>query len=72
MPLEENSNYRERLSKIVIEPSSFCNIRDSLDRCGINRSTLFPDMDGLCTHLTWSNSISSDEGSEHSPSDCSV
>ena len=41
------------LTKILIPPESFCAIRADLDRCGMNRGHLFPDLDGLCRHIGW-------------------
>ena len=60
-PLQESRNFRERLKKIEIPPASFSNLRYALDRCGINRASMFPDLDGLCSYLTWSYTIDTDE-----------
>jgi hypothetical protein len=49
--LEKNSDYKERLVKIVIPANSFHRIRDQLDACGVNSVSLFPDLDGLAAHL---------------------
>ncbi len=53
VPLERNRRFSERLVKFLIPPDAFPNLRKHLNGCGINRFTLFPDLDGLCTHLTW-------------------
>lgn len=51
--LEKNRRFRDRLIKFTVEASAFPHIRKHLDGCGVNRSTLFPDLVGLCSHLEW-------------------
>jgi len=51
--LEKNIRFRDRLTKFTVEASAFPDIRKHLDGCGVNRSTLFPDLVGLCSHLEW-------------------
>jgi len=51
IPLEKNANYRERLVKVLIPAQSFYSIRDQLNACGVNNVSLFPDLDGLASHL---------------------
>jgi hypothetical protein len=51
IPLEKNANYKERLVKIIIPANSFHRIRDQLNACGVNSVSLFPDLDGLASHL---------------------
>jgi hypothetical protein len=60
-PLQEDRAFCERLTKIEILPSNFSTLRYSLDQCGINRASMFPDLDGLCAYLTWSYSREEDE-----------
>ena len=48
---ESNATFRERLIKINIPSESFVYIRKSLKMMGVNHSTIFPDIDGLCKHL---------------------
>jgi hypothetical protein len=45
--------YRPSVEKFVIPPSYRTRMRMFLERCGINRSSLFPDLDGLCQHVAW-------------------
>ncbi len=59
--LQSNKRLKNKLNKIVISPKYFSDFRYMLDHCGINRASLFPDLDGLCNHLTWSNSTYADE-----------
>jgi hypothetical protein len=51
--LEKNRRFRERLFKFVVEASAFPDIRKHLDGCGVNHSTLYPDLVGLCNHMEW-------------------
>ena len=48
---ESNATFREKLIKINIPAESFASIRKSLKMMGVNHSTIFPDIDGLCKHL---------------------
>jgi hypothetical protein len=50
---ESNRSFKERLIKVIVDSSSFAQIRKHLDGCGMNRSILFPDLEGLCAHLEW-------------------
>ena len=61
IPFEKLPGYRGALTKLIIPGDDFGKIRYDLDRCGINESTLFPDLDGLCKHLVWDNSLLEDE-----------
>lgn len=49
------------LTKFIIPSKGLPEIRDQLARCGVSRSTLFPDLAGLCAHLTWKYEKLSDE-----------
>jgi hypothetical protein len=51
--LDKNKYFSTRLVKLMIPAKRFVHIRGELDRCGVNRFSLFPDLDGLCTHLKW-------------------
>jgi hypothetical protein len=51
VPLEMNRFYKDQLLKIEIEQSQFEEINAELFACGVNRATLFPDLDGLSDHL---------------------
>lgn len=61
IPLEQDRRYKKLLTKLLIDGNSFHGIRYQLDRCGINSSSLFPDIEGLCRHVEWSHSLLSDE-----------
>ncbi len=62
------SNYQElkpdpdvNLTKMLVPISAFSTLRAELNRCGVNRATLFPDLDGVAKHIQWQNSHLSDE-----------
>ena len=61
VPLNNQKNYKSKLEKILISPGKFPNIRYELDRCGINASTLFPDLDGLAQRIEWKYTLTKDE-----------
>lgn len=61
IPLQEQEAFADQLDRIEIAPQDFTNLRFTLDRCGINRAAMFPDLDGLCSYLTWSYSLDEDE-----------
>lgn len=69
VPLEKNAQFRKRVKKVLVPADKFSDVRSSLSQCGVNRSTLFPDLDGLCRFLTWDNSLLADEGSKSKPVD---
>lgn len=49
------TNYSKILTKLVIPSNLFPECRVKLNKMGINYSTVFPDMEGLCRHIEWSN-----------------
>ncbi|MFH0962465.1 MAG: FRG domain-containing protein [Planctomycetota bacterium] len=49
------------LTKVLVPPDAFAEIRSELNCCGINEAMLFPDMDGLCRHIRWQFTRLSDE-----------
>lgn len=50
-PLELAEEQDLFLCEYVIPKQYKVALLDSLDRCGINQSTIFPDLDGLCGYL---------------------
>lgn len=55
--IEENSETKGSLIQIRV-PSEFrSGILESLDRHGISKKTLFPDLEGLCIHLNWKHKL---------------
>ena len=61
IPLNSNASFKTRLTKLVVPADAFASIRRELDRCGVNASSLYGGIEGLCTHLNWLNSFSDDE-----------
>jgi hypothetical protein len=55
--LESNSDVKGRLDEFKVAEKNRASMLDSLDRHGITRSTLFPDLEGLCKHLNWKFSL---------------
>jgi hypothetical protein len=53
IPLETNSVFTDRLVKIPVPRDCFVTLRDELHVCGIHEFTVYPDLQGLTTHLTW-------------------
>ncbi|MBL7131667.1 MAG: FRG domain-containing protein [Candidatus Omnitrophica bacterium] len=61
---ETLKKYRKLLTKIMIPYESFDKIRNQLNQCGINSASIFPDLDGLCSHIVWDNSSRKSEREE--------
>lgn len=55
IPLSMQAKYKNALIKMTIHPKLFKELRKNLDQFGINRSTMFPDLEGLAKHLQWLN-----------------
>jgi len=58
---EKNSSYRKYLLKIKVPSAFFNDLRYQLDRLGINRLSLFPDLEGAANHAEWINTFLTDE-----------
>lgn len=58
---ERHRRFSKKLIKMKVPPNCFEAIRHRLHILGINGSTIFPDIDGLCSHLQWRYSYLSDE-----------
>jgi len=58
---DAHSGFKGRLIKIKIPHKCFPDLRSKLNIAGINSSTVFPDIDGLCKHLEWRYSHYQDE-----------
>ncbi|MDY6856666.1 MAG: FRG domain-containing protein [Thermodesulfobacteriota bacterium] len=58
---ENHSQFSKKLFKVQIPSNFFSSIRNRLNMLGINYSTVFPDIDGLCSHLQWRYSFYDDE-----------
>jgi hypothetical protein len=51
IPLEKNRNYKHNLLKLRIPKDRVDDIRVQLSLIGVNDSTMFPDLGGLCDFL---------------------
>lgn len=58
---ETNREFSKKLLKINIPPDYFPAIRNRLNMLGVNSASIFPDIDGLCSHLQWRYSYLKDE-----------
>ncbi len=59
--LENNNSLKYFLKCYKIPKSAFSDIRFNLDKLGINRMSLFPDVDDKASHSEWINSFLEDE-----------
>jgi len=57
VPLELNPRISPHLSEFLIPEKERSGLLTSLDCHGINHRTLYPDLEGLCRHLTWKNKL---------------
>jgi hypothetical protein len=51
--LDKNTNYTRKLWKLIVPHEAFPGIRADLNMFNVNAAAIFPDLDGLCSHLTW-------------------
>lgn len=58
---ETVSNFKDKLTKLIIPQEDFADIRSELNILGVNHFTIFPDLDGFCQHLTWRFAKKNDE-----------
>jgi hypothetical protein len=56
-PLEESKIHAKQLHKMVIDGNQRTQLRRDLNLLGVNEAALFPDLEGLCRHVSWLNSI---------------
>lgn len=61
VPLEDHKTYKHYLRAISIPAKSFKDHRYHLDRMGVNAASMYPGLDGLCSHIQWLNSYLTDE-----------
>ena len=59
--LQKNKQQNRSLEKIIIHPATFPKIRYDLDRCGIHSASMFPDIDGLASHIKATHTYMDDE-----------
>lgn len=59
--METNIKFKKFLRKLYIPSDEFSQIRYALNKCNINSSTVFPDLDGLSRQIEWKYSFYKDE-----------
>ncbi|MBE8721349.1 hypothetical protein C4F40_11505 [Sphingobacterium sp. Ka21] len=52
-PLNENLYYKDKMIKVKIPHRHIRNIQTELNTLGINAFSIFPELEGLCSHLQW-------------------
>lgn len=52
---------RSQFIKVIVPAANFALFRYRLDQYGVNKATLFPDLDGVCQHVRWLHSRLTDE-----------
>lgn len=57
VPLENNSDIKRHLVQIEIAGRDKSTTLKHLDVLGINSQSLFPDVEGLCTHINWMHDL---------------
>jgi hypothetical protein len=60
-PIDTVPEVGKSLKKLTIDRDSFAEIRWVLDRCGVNASSIYPGLDGLCSHLQWAHTYEEEE-----------
>lgn len=65
VPFEDNGVRGGQLQRFEIPADAFCNLRFDLDRCGVNSASIFPDLDGLTSHIQWLHRLLEDEVEAH-------
>jgi hypothetical protein len=50
---ENNSDQKDNLIKFLIPKDLREKLIETLNTCGVNSSTIFPELDGLCRHINW-------------------
>jgi hypothetical protein len=61
-PLERSLEFQDKLTRVTIPADYFALLRFQLDRCGVNHASVFPGLDGLCSHIKWKRCYLTDEG----------
>ncbi len=59
--LEDDAVFKPHLDRIHVPARRFSELRFQLDRCGMNAASMFPDLEGLCEHIQWQNTLLADE-----------
>ena len=60
-PLESDAKYKGKILRIYVPMASFGRIREELARLEIHSASMFPDLDGLGSHVKWLHIRNKDE-----------
>ena len=52
---ENNTDQKNNLIKFFIPKDLREKFIETLNTCGVNASTIFPELDGLCRHINWTH-----------------
>jgi hypothetical protein len=58
---ENNKNYKNKLTKLLIKGDNFARLRKQLSMLGIHYASIYPDIDGFCRNLEWRFAKKDDE-----------
>lgn len=61
IPFEENTRFKQHLTRLIIKPEVVPKLRRILEKCNVHEATLFPDLVGLCDQIEREHSILDDE-----------
>lgn len=61
IPFNKASSFSKDIQRLQIPSKCFSEIRYQLDKLGINRFTLFQDLDGIAAYAEWSHTLLPDE-----------
>jgi hypothetical protein len=54
IPFESNADQKDNLFEVRIPEKLRSKFIEVLNTCGVNATTVFPELDGLCKHRNWS------------------
>jgi len=58
---ENNRNFKNKLTKLLIKGENFSKLRKQLSMLGIHYASIYPDIDGFCQNLEWRFAKKDDE-----------
>jgi hypothetical protein len=61
-PLEEDIIFKNKLIKLEIPAGRFAHLRYHLNTFDVHNASVYPGLDGLCSHIKWQNCFLDDEG----------
>ncbi|SFO75873.1 FRG domain-containing protein [Chitinophaga sp. YR627] len=61
-PFNKSSSFSRDMQRLIIPSECFSDLRYQLDKFGVNRFSLFQDLDGIAAYAEWSHTQFTDEG----------